>query len=138
MRTTCSKLSRAVLIGLLACACTKKDFGVPRGPHRAAQEDEPERVKKPPPPAEVEVVPLRRNDTCLYMDGYYKPTQGTWIWQQGEWVVPPADCYYAPPETHYEKVTGGTTLVHRKGVWLKNKGSGLCEDAQPCPRLFGQ
>lgn len=114
-------------------ACGRSAIDVPRGPHRPAAEEPPLRVSKMPPPAKIEVVPLQRNEECRYLDGHYEPVAGSWQWAQGAWVQPPANCYYAAPVTRYEKIQGGTTLVHRPGVWLeRNEDEGACPAPTPC------
>ena len=125
----------ALLVGLSA-SCGTPSFTVPQGPHRAEVEASPEPVQVAPPNARIEVVPLRRNPRCFYRDGYYRPLGGSWQWQEGAWVLPKSGCYYAPPTTHYEKVEGGTTLVHRPGVWLTTgQKPEICPEPRPCPPL---
>jgi hypothetical protein len=80
------------------------------------------------------VIPLRRNDRCLYLDGHYQPSAERWEWKKGRWVLAPPGCYYAPPTTSYEQVKGGTTLVYRGGVWHHKRSSeDLCALPEPCP-----
>ncbi len=127
---------------LLSCVsqilcCAPQSSLVPRGPHRPAAEEEPEFVKEPPPPAKVEVVPLRRNERCSYLDGHYAPRGQDWVWTRGRWVLLRKRCYYAPPQTTYEKVRGGNALVFRKGAWHpRNAGDAPCPEPQPCPDPF--
>lgn len=122
-------------VGTLSCGT--KSVLVPRGPHQPRLEKPPHVVRTPPPPAKIEVLPLRRNNECLYQDGYHYPEEQSWAWKKGAWVLPPKGCYYAPARTSYEKVRRGTALVYREGVWLpRRKGGSICDDATPCPDPF--
>lgn len=117
-------------------ACGTPSITVPQGPHRRDQEEAPVQVSRPPPSAKIEVVPLRRNSDCFYLDGHYKPIGDTWAWEKGKWVIIPNNCYYAPPVTQYETIEGGTTLVHRPGVWLPESTKGQkCGAPLACPPM---
>lgn len=124
----------AVLSLVFSPACGAPSITVPTGPHRPQLEEAPLPVLKPPPSAKIEVVPLRRNEGCFYLDGYYKPLGDTWTWEKGKWVMIPDDCYFAPPITHYEMIEGGTTLVYREGVWLRKSAKARkCGQPSVCP-----
>lgn len=121
-------------LAVLIWGCQKANVLVPRGPHRIDQEPGPVRVRSPPPPANIEVLPLRRNPSCFYLDGHHEPRGGGWVWQQGAWILPPAHCAYAPPRTSYEQIAGGTTLVYRAGAWHPKKlGGQPCDAPKSCP-----
>lgn len=122
------------LLVVLTGACSSNSGVVPLGPHRPDTEPAPKRVRNIPPPVEIQVMPLRRNDACYFLDGHHEPDGDDWIWKKGEWILPPSDCYYAPPTTRYERISGGTTLVFRAGVWLpKDENGPPCASAEPCP-----
>ncbi len=102
---------------MTAPACSSRTPVVRSGPHRPADEPPPIRVRRPPPPAEVETLPLRRNPACYYQDGHHEPAGDGWKWVKGRWLLPPRGCYFAPPTTAYEDLEVGTALVFRPGVW---------------------
>lgn len=139
-QTAVTQLKRPAILSSVALvfalfSCGSKNILLPTGPHIPQKESAPLRVKTPPPPARIEVVPLRRNSRCLYRDGHWSPRGSTWTWSKGEWVLPPEGCYYAPPQTRYEDVELGTTLVHREGTWHPSnpKSEGTCAEALACP-----
>lgn len=122
------------LLTMLSLGCGSNTGVVPLGPHRPEAEAPPTRVRDVPPPVEIQVMPLRRNKACYFLDGHHEPEGDTWLWKKGEWILPPSDCYFAPPTTRYERVSGGTTLVFRPGVWLPNEEDGpACAPARACP-----
>jgi len=125
----------ALCASLLSSSCGSKTGLVTRGPHLVDKEEAPHKVLHRPPPAEIEVMPLRRNKNCFYLDGYHEPKGSAWSWVHGSWILPPVDCYYAPPQTLYEDLDVGTTLVHRKGVWhpLPSNVAQSCGDPLECP-----
>jgi hypothetical protein len=120
---------------LLALSCGSPSVLVPKGPHVPSEEAAPIRVKRPPPPAQIEVMPLRRNNECFYRDGSWSPKGRSWTWTKGDWVLVPDGCYYAPAQTRYEILEIGTTLVHRSGSWhpVTSKGQSKCAPVQTCP-----
>lgn len=121
----------ALALGLLGCGSS--GIVVPRGPHRPENEPAPVRVAEAPPSAKLEVVPLRRNPRCHYLDGHYHPVGNNWVWEKGQWVLVRNGCYYAPPTTSYERVEGGTTLVFRAGAWhRRDEKEGRCTP-RACP-----
>lgn len=72
-----------------------------------------------PPPARVEVLPIRRNQECLWQDGYYRPRTtlgkggGTeWVWTPGAWVLPIENCEYTRPRTLAESSDEGGRIVY--------------------------
>lgn len=115
-------------------SCASHTALVPQGDHIATKEPTPLEVHEAPPPAKVEVLPLRRNQLCYYLDGKWEPNEGKWSWAKGAWVLPPHGCYYAAPQTTYERLGDGTILVHRPGVWHpRSSAISSCERVQPCP-----
>lgn len=132
------ELRARALIGcsLLLTACGAASITVPTGPHRPQREPAPQIVTKAPPSARVEVVPLRRNPACHYLDGHYQPAGNTWVWEKGKWVLVRNGCYYAPPTTHYEHIEGGTTLVFRPGAWHRRDDAPPRCEPRACPSPF--
>lgn len=119
-------------------ACSSGTGIVRTGPHLPGKEPKPIRVSEPPPPVQIEAIPLRRNEDCFYRDGAWENDGSGWRWRKGEWILPPADCYYAPPQTSYEEFDVGTALVHRPGVWHpRGKDGKRCPKAKPCPAPLG-
>src|SRR5690606_17808162 len=133
--TQVTLVTTLVFVVLSAVACSRTTALLPRGPHLPNKEPPPLRVREAPPPAQIEVVPLRRNKRCYYQDGYWSPDGGAWVWTKGQWILPPPACYYAAPATQYEDLKVGTTLVHRPGAWhsLFPRQAQTCADPQPCP-----
>lgn len=90
-------------------------------------------VSFPPPPAKIEVIPLRRRDDCLWRDGYWEQRSGAWVWVKGAWLEESQDCSYAPPVTRFESTPAGKTLVYRKGEWFRRDDSKTaCDVPAPC------
>jgi len=120
-------------LALVLLGCGSSAIVVPRGPHRPQAEPAPVQVAQAPPSAKLEVVPLRRNPSCHYLDGHYHPVGNNWAWEKGEWVLVQSGCYYAPPTTSYERIEGGTTLVFRAGAWhRRDEKKGRCTP-RACP-----
>ena len=124
----------AMTLAALALACSADTGIVPMGPHRPNKEPRPLRVRTPSPPVELQVLPLRRNQECFFLDGHYVPKGDAWHWIPGKWILPPEDCYYAAPSTRYEKLDVGTTLVFRAGAWHPNsEDDPECSPVRACP-----
>ncbi len=86
----------------------------------------------PPPPAEVEEMSYRHDDDdCVWIDGYYA-WNGRWVWQRGKWVLPPADCYYAPSVVAWSR-TAEPRLYFTPPRWFKNDAIALSESQAVCP-----
>ncbi len=133
---------KAALIGLCCLvsvfACSSGTGIVRTGPHLPEKEKKPISVSKPPPPVKVEAIPLRRNEDCYFRDGAWENDGSGWRWRKGEWILPPPDCYYAPPQTSYEEFDVGTALVHRPGVWHpRSKDGTRCQKEKACPAPQG-
>lgn len=124
-------LSCAALLSgiLLACGGTTPTV---KTRVRSAPEARPLRVPHPPPPAKIEVIPIRRNKECRYLDGYWDYRDDAWHWIKGAWVRPPDDCLYSPPRTRFEQSRAGTVLLYRPGEWYHLGQEGMCDDAVPC------
>ena len=120
-------------------ACRSRTGVLRTGPHQPEREGAPLRVRAMPPPVKVEAVPLRRNKDCFYQDGSWVPAGNSWSWVKGEWILPPADCYYAPPRTAYEEFGVGTALVHRPGFWHPRVSTKKeCGEPKKCPASLGE
>jgi hypothetical protein len=122
----------SLIATILLMSCGASVDLVPRGPR--GQGGPPiVQVSTFPPPATIEVIPLRRHPDCFWQDGRWEPGdprgQGgsTWVWKPGSWVRPPADCYYAPPETAVENSGSGTHLLYVPGAYY------VPDSGQPCP-----
>lgn len=105
---------------------------MPLGPHPSDAEGHV-RVAYPPPPARIEVIPLRRRDACLWLDGYWDARGNEWQWVKGTWVQAAPRCYYARPSTRFESTPAGTALVYQPGAWYLKKGNDQrCEPPPLC------
>jgi hypothetical protein len=126
------RLCVAISVAAFASGCAAELATVERGP-------QPESVaagqvvESPPPRVRVEVIPLRRNPSCRFRDGYYRPRGTKWIWVPGAWVAPPDGCYYAPPETRYERRSSGTELVYLPGAFFDKTSGKKCPPPPACP-----
>ncbi len=94
------------------------------------------RVPYPPPPARVEVLPLRRRDECLWRDGYWMWDGSGWDWESGAWLVPPEECEYVRPETHWEKDNGNMRLVFHPPEWHPAEAGLKCAEPRACSSLL--
>jgi hypothetical protein len=122
------------LVVLLGVACGSNAGVIKTGPHIPDKEARPVEVDEPPPATKVEAVPLRRNKNCDYRDGAWKPAGRGWEWEEGEWILSPKGCYYAPPTIRYEDLKSGPALVYREGTWHPlGSGTGQCASPRPCP-----
>jgi hypothetical protein len=52
-------------------------------------------VDQRPPPARVELVPLRPSALAVWIDGEWMWRRGRWAWLSGRWVVPPAGAAFS-------------------------------------------
>lgn len=126
-------LSRGLqLASLLALgACGGKTPLVEEGPPGQPR-DGGTRVHRMPPPAKVEVIPLRRSPTCVWLDGYWDYRGGDWRWVKGAWIEPPEDCHYTPPSTRFEQSSGGSIPIYRRGEFYPDEPGGKCEAVKRC------
>ena len=52
----------------------------------------------PPPPPRVYRVPVQPGSEYQWVDGYWYPLNGRWVWHNGYWTRPPfADSYWVTP-----------------------------------------
>jgi hypothetical protein len=52
----------------------------------------------PPPPPRVYRVPARPDPAYQWVEGYWYPYRGRWVWHDGYWTRPPfADSYWVEP-----------------------------------------
>jgi hypothetical protein len=116
---------------LLAGACGGGLRLAPAGPHTEDAVSIP--VHEAPPPAKVEDVPPDPGEPCVWLDGYWDYLGRSWEWRAGRWVVPPAGCYYAPPEPQW--TTDG--LYYYRGQWYSESTRGACAKARSCNREDG-
>jgi hypothetical protein len=129
----------AVVAVVAVAACGASVPLVPKGPHPPhVQEFVP--VAFPPPPAKVEEIPNGvDDDRCAWVDGYYAWVGRHWEWRAGRWVVPPNDCYYAPPVAKWSK-SGEPELYFTPPRWYRSNASelgmsqALCKEPEPCRR----
>jgi hypothetical protein len=76
---------------LLACGSSLPEPMYSSQPVGAFQE-----VPNAPPPARVELVPERpENSKAVWIDGEWDWTGARWAWQYGRWVVPPPGSTYS-------------------------------------------
>ncbi len=95
-------------------------------------------VPFPPPPARVEVIPLRQRDSCKWRDGYWEFRAGEWQWSKGVWLNPAADgCAYAAPATRFESTPAGTALVYRASAWFDVETGASCVTPAECTEATG-
>ncbi len=94
------------------------------------------RVPYPPPPAQVEMLPLRRRDECAWRDGYWQWAGVSWAWTAGAWVVPAEDCEYVRPETRWMKDNGSMHLVFHPPEWRSTEPNASCAEPKACASLL--
>lgn len=126
---------------LAACAwggsgCGSSTAIVPETPVGTARTSQGARVPYPPPPAKVEVVPLRRRDECLWRDGFWMFKGAGWRWTPGAWVIPPLDCTYTRSETRWVKEGGNAKLFYFPPEWQPEEPGGKCEEPKSCSSLL--
>lgn len=92
-----------------------------------------------PPPARVEVLPIRRNSECRWQDGYYRPRATfsmagatEWIWTPGAWVVPTEGCRYARPRTEAERSKDGGRIAYFPPLYFDPTTGEACPQPAPC------
>jgi hypothetical protein len=72
------------------------------------------RIGAPPPPLRYEAPPPMPGQGYVWVDGYWVPEGGRWVWRRGAWQHPPyAGAYWAHP--HYDHYPDGWH-VH-EGYW---------------------
>jgi hypothetical protein len=118
-----TRLFTLLVAALLGCGGRQVD--APRGAHPA---NDAVAVPYPPPPAKLEEVPPRPHASCVWTDGYWDFTD-RWEWQDGEWVLPPANCRLAPVELRRQ----GGQLWHARPRWYPDNVT-LLGPQSACPR----
>lgn len=103
----------------------------PSGPHPLHIQEFVE-VDYPPPPNQVEEIPesVEGEPDCVWTDGHYD-WDGSWMWRPGRWVLPPEDCYYAPPVVAWSK-TRDPKLYYSPPRWYREEASTLPEARAVC------
>jgi hypothetical protein len=119
-----------------ASGCGNHAELVIEAPDDVAREAKSLRVPYPPPPAEVEVLPLRRRDECLWRDGYWRWDGASWAWESGAWIVPPEDCEYVRPATLWKKDNGNLRLVFHPPEWRPTEPGLKCAEPRACSSLL--
>jgi hypothetical protein len=128
------RVTFALCFGFAASACGSAVRTVPSGP-QGASAPPPVVVDTPPPPAKAEWIPKDPGSPCAWLDGHWNWVDETWQWSQGAWVVPPADCYFAPPEAVWVPNTGKGLLFYLAGRWYPASGTKACEAPRACGSL---
>ena len=101
---------------LLAACGAPVPPGPPHAPNSTANYVE---VPYPPPPARIEYIPARPNETALWVDGEWRYRGRRWRWIPGSWFAVPAGVKYA----HWAstiRVDG--VFVYASGQWLDANG----------------
>lgn len=138
---TLARLRALLTAGLAGLAGSCHPVDVPRppsGPHRFALEDA-SIVDYPPPPAQIEEIDPQphRDDGCVYVDGAWLWNGRRWAWRAGTWVIPPAGCYYAHPESFWQATAEGPgDLYYRNPKWYPADRNPKAErpcSPKPCP-----
>lgn len=125
-----SAISSLALAAGIACSSSLRT--VPLGPHLAA--GAPTVVEFEPPPAKVEMITEDPGAPCRWLDGRWEWVGRSWRWTSGRWVIPPEQCYFAPPLALWVPSTGTGELFYRPGRWYRDDGQGVCEEeVKPCP-----
>jgi hypothetical protein len=79
-------------------------------------------VDQPPPPARVEILPARPDESVVWIDGEWTWRRGRWAWMPGRWVVPPKGAKYSA----WTFVRGSDgELWYAPGVWRDATGAAL-------------
>ena len=85
-------------------------------------------IGAPPPPLRYEAPPPVPGPGYVWVDGYWVPEGGRWVWRHGEWQRPPyAGAYWAHP--HYDHYPDGWH-VH-EGYWSKEDRNNHYWDNHP-------
>jgi hypothetical protein len=79
-------------------------------------------VDQAPPPARVELVPVRPSELAVWVDGEWIWRRGRWAWLTGRWVAPPTGAVFSP----WVFVRGADgRLWAAPGVWRDASGAPL-------------
>ncbi|MEI9948565.1 MAG: hypothetical protein WDO74_06155 [Pseudomonadota bacterium] len=97
---------------VLLCAACSTSLPEPLPARQPRSEYLP--VPYPPPAAFAEVVPPRPNGDALWIDGHWAWRGGTFVWERGGWVAPPAGSRFAHWRIRYAQ---DGTLMFAEEVW---------------------
>lgn len=131
------KLGATTGVVLIAVGCGTPIAGPRTGPHRADAANAAIVVNDPPPPVQVECVPPRPRDECVWVDGSWLWAGRRWEWLPGAWVIPPADCYHAKAyskwlETGEKDGQAQSRLFFFPATWYPNRAGGTCTTPTVC------
>jgi hypothetical protein len=120
-----------MLAGLLAAvvlpACGTSLPGPPMAPNVTANYVE---VPYPPPPARIEYIPKRPNETALWVDGGWRYRGRRWRWVPGSWFDVPAGARFA----HWAStIRADGVFLYAPGEWMDAKGKAL-----PAPKIVAR
>ncbi|MSP24135.1 MAG: hypothetical protein EXR75_03005 [Myxococcales bacterium] len=116
----------ALVFGAITFTCTPHLPTPPDGPHAG---DAPLIVPYPPPVARVELIPPRRRQEAVWLDGAWAWRVDRWSWTRGKWaLVPEPGAYYAPPMTVRRR---NGELFHFAGQWHRADTSPILEARAP-------
>jgi len=85
--------SAVMVLGALAFACAPALHHPTYAPQPS---DALVAVTQPPPPARVEVLPVRPSEQAVWVDGQWVWRRGRWAWLSGRWVAPPQGAVFLP------------------------------------------
>lgn len=129
-RTPSLRFALGLPLGL-ACACAASVATLPQREHPRSAMLVP--VPYLPPPAKVEMIPLRRDEACKWRDGYYDFIGGDYRWVRGEWIRLDAECWYAPPVVRMKRSDQGQSLMLLRPAFYRDRtGQKTCEKPAPC------
>ena len=124
--------------GFGSSSCGGQLPGPPTGPHLTDSHNRAIVVKFPAPPVRPECLPPQPSEACVWVDGSWRWTLRRWGWLAGAWVVPPADCYYAPAYAQWLR-TGSDAdgkprdqLYYFHASWYPNQTGGKCAAPKLC------
>lgn len=131
---------RGGLLGVLGLSCAPAAVLVERHSHPESAREQ--LVGHPPPGVRVEHVASRApSEGCRWVDGQWVWVQHRWEWLPGGWVLPSADCYYAPPRLRWAPAAvsaanaeaRGELLYHTAGAWYSALEGAACSGVVDCP-----
>ncbi len=132
------KLAVPVSVTAVTLACGTPIVGPPTGPHRADAGNDALIVNASPPPVQVECVPARPREECVWLDGSWVWAGRRWEWITGAWVIPPDGCYHADAYAQWIDVgaaKGGqkdSRLFYFPATWYPNRAGGTCRIPKVC------
>jgi hypothetical protein len=113
------RFAGAVVVALAsAVACGPL---VPHPPYVGQPTEALEAVERAPPPARVEVLPLRPTPEAVWVDGQWIWHRARWAWLLGRWVQPPPGAVYSP--WVFVRAPDGK-LWYAPGTWRDGSGGG--------------